>query len=131
MTIDELERRFQLLLDPTLRYQYIIQLGRKLPPLPDEEHVDDNLVRGELRRGSMTSREFWLRTSESMPFKSVLSARAMTRFRFLPKPARRWVPSCSPVRCDRRTCCHPRLSARELQPEFAGRYWSRLSLPSR
>lgn len=28
------------------RYQYLIDLGRKLPPLPDEERVDANLLDG-------------------------------------------------------------------------------------
>jgi cysteine desulfuration protein SufE len=28
------------------RYKYIIELGRELPPLPDEFHTEDRLVRG-------------------------------------------------------------------------------------
>jgi cysteine desulfuration protein SufE len=28
------------------RYKYIIDLGKELPPLPDSERADDNLVRG-------------------------------------------------------------------------------------
>lgn len=28
------------------RYQYIIELGRELPPLPDELHTEDRLIRG-------------------------------------------------------------------------------------
>lgn len=28
------------------RYQYLIDLGRKLPPLPEEERVDENLLDG-------------------------------------------------------------------------------------
>lgn len=28
------------------RYQYIIELGRELPPLPDELHTQDRLIRG-------------------------------------------------------------------------------------
>ena len=33
MTIEELEKRLNTLADRTLRYQYIIQLGRRLPPM--------------------------------------------------------------------------------------------------
>lgn len=28
------------------RYKYIIDLGKELPPLPDSEHVEDNIIRG-------------------------------------------------------------------------------------
>lgn len=28
------------------RYKYIIDLGRELPPLPESERIDDNIVRG-------------------------------------------------------------------------------------
>ena len=28
------------------RYKYIIDLGKELPPLPDSEHVDENIIRG-------------------------------------------------------------------------------------
>ena len=28
------------------RYKYIIDLGKELPPLPDSERIDENLIRG-------------------------------------------------------------------------------------
>lgn len=28
------------------RYKYIIDLGKELPPLPDSEHIDKNIIRG-------------------------------------------------------------------------------------
>ena len=46
MTLEELERRLASLSDRTLRYQYIIQLGRRLPPMPDSEKTEHNQVRG-------------------------------------------------------------------------------------
>ncbi len=46
MTIDELEARLNSLHDRTLRYQYIIQLGKRLPPMPADSKTEDNQVRG-------------------------------------------------------------------------------------
>lgn len=46
MTIDELEKRLNGLADRTLRYHYIIQLGRRLPPMPAELKTEENRVRG-------------------------------------------------------------------------------------
>lgn len=46
MTLEELERRLGALADRTLRYQYIIQLGRKLPPMPDADKTEETQVRG-------------------------------------------------------------------------------------
>ena len=46
MTIAELEKRLARLGDRTLRYQYIIQLGRRLPPMPPELKTPANQVRG-------------------------------------------------------------------------------------
>ncbi len=46
MEIDELERRLASLSDRTLRYQYVIQLGRKLPPMPPELKTSKTMVRG-------------------------------------------------------------------------------------
>lgn len=42
----EIIEAFELLEDWESRYDYLIDLGRKLPPMPAEEHNDDNLVRG-------------------------------------------------------------------------------------
>ncbi len=46
MTIDELERRLATLSDRTLRYHYIIQLGRRLPPMAPDLKTDETQVRG-------------------------------------------------------------------------------------
>ena len=46
MTIEELERRLNSLSDRTLRYQYIIQLGKRLPPMAPDQKTEENQVRG-------------------------------------------------------------------------------------
>ena len=46
MTIEQLEKRLNSLADRTLRYHYIIQLGRRLPPMPPELKTEENQVRG-------------------------------------------------------------------------------------
>lgn len=50
MNIEELGKRivkeFSLLEDWSQRYKYIIKLGKKLEPLPEEHKVDENLVKG-------------------------------------------------------------------------------------
>ena len=46
MTLEELERRMSALSDRTLRYQYIIQLGKRLPPMPEADRTEENQVRG-------------------------------------------------------------------------------------
>lgn len=46
MTIDQLEKRLNGLADRTLRYHYIIQLGRRLPSMPRELKTEENQVRG-------------------------------------------------------------------------------------
>src|SRR5690625_715111 len=43
---DRIVRAFDLLGDWQERYRYIIKLGQKLDPLPEEEKVEENLVRG-------------------------------------------------------------------------------------
>jgi cysteine desulfuration protein SufE len=45
-TQERIVREFELLGDWQERYKYIIKLGSKLKPLPDEDRVDDNLVKG-------------------------------------------------------------------------------------
>jgi len=61
MTIDELERRLSALSDRTLRYQYIIQLGRRLPAMKPELKTEDTQVRGCMSpawlAGSLDDRE--------------------------------------------------------------------------
>ena len=46
MIIDDIIADFELLDDWEERYRYIIELGRKLAPLPDSERTDANKVRG-------------------------------------------------------------------------------------
>lgn len=50
MDIKELGKRivkeFSLLEDWPQRYKYIINLGKKLEPLPEEHKIDENLVKG-------------------------------------------------------------------------------------
>ncbi len=46
MNIEELEENFELLDDWEDRYRYIIELGEKLPPLPDELHTPEWKVKG-------------------------------------------------------------------------------------
>ena len=45
-TLDELRAEFELLGDWEERYRYVIDLGRTLAPLSDDEHSDANKVRG-------------------------------------------------------------------------------------
>ncbi len=44
--IDEIVDNFSLLDQWDDRYRYVIELGRALPPLPDEAHTDANKVQG-------------------------------------------------------------------------------------
>ena len=44
--IDEIIENFDLLDEWEDRYRYVIELGRDLPPLPEEAHVEANKVRG-------------------------------------------------------------------------------------
>lgn len=62
MDIEELADTFELLGDWEERYRYLIELGRKLPPLSEAEHSEANKVRGcmsqvwlsaELRDGAL------------------------------------------------------------------------------
>ncbi|MEW6302010.1 MAG: SufE family protein [Verrucomicrobiota bacterium] len=46
MTINELINNFELLDDWEERYAYLIDLGRKLPGLPDKDKVEENRVHG-------------------------------------------------------------------------------------
>jgi len=67
MDIDELVETFEFLGDWEERYRYLIDLGRKLPPLPAEAHTEANKVRGcmsqvwfthELKPGTPATLEF-------------------------------------------------------------------------
>jgi cysteine desulfuration protein SufE len=45
MTLDEMGEVFELLGDWDQRYQYLIELGEQLPPLPEEERTEANRVK--------------------------------------------------------------------------------------
>ena len=46
MDIDEIADTFELLGEWEERYRYLIELGRDLPPMPEEEHDEAHRVRG-------------------------------------------------------------------------------------
>src|SRR5690242_4312744 len=46
MTIDDIRDNFALLEDWDDRYRYVIELGRTLAPMPEEEHSAANKVQG-------------------------------------------------------------------------------------
>lgn len=46
MTVDELAETFEFLGDWEERYRYLIELGRKLAPLSEQEHDEAHKVRG-------------------------------------------------------------------------------------
>ena len=46
MTIDDIRADFALLDDWEDRYRYVIELGRALPPFPEDLRTDANKVRG-------------------------------------------------------------------------------------
>jgi cysteine desulfuration protein SufE len=46
LDIDEIIANFSLLDEWDDRYRYLIELGRMLPPLPDEDRTEANKVRG-------------------------------------------------------------------------------------
>ncbi len=46
MTVDELVESFEFFDDWEDRYAYVIDLGKKLPPMPEAEMVEENKVRG-------------------------------------------------------------------------------------
>ena len=45
-TLSEVEETFGLLDDWEDRYRYLIDLGRNLPPFPEEARIEENKVRG-------------------------------------------------------------------------------------
>jgi cysteine desulfuration protein SufE len=45
-TTDDLIKNFELLGDWDARYQYIIDLGKKLPEMPEEEKTDETFMKG-------------------------------------------------------------------------------------
>ncbi len=59
--IDDILENFELLEDWEDRYRYVIELGRTLPEMPEEEHTDANKVRG------CVSQVWLVRTVEASP----------------------------------------------------------------
>jgi cysteine desulfuration protein SufE len=55
MNIDELVENFEFLGDWEERYRYIIDLGRKLPAMPEADHAETNKVRGCMSQVWLTS----------------------------------------------------------------------------
>ena len=43
---DEIVANFELLEDPVEQFEYLIELGRQLPPLPADQHTEEKLVPG-------------------------------------------------------------------------------------
>lgn len=56
MSIDTIRSDFEFLDEWEDRYRYIIELGRKLEPLPDDKRTDENKVQG-------CASQVWLATS--------------------------------------------------------------------
>jgi cysteine desulfuration protein SufE len=56
MQVEELAETFEMLGDWEERYRYLIELGRKLPPLSEAEHNEANKVRGCMSQVWMTAR---------------------------------------------------------------------------
>ena len=56
MTIDEITENFSLLDDWDDRYRYVIELGRNLPPFPEEARVEANKVQGCASQVWLTTR---------------------------------------------------------------------------
>ena len=54
MKVDELVETFELLGDWEERYRYLIDLGRKLPPMPEHEKTEATKVRGCMSQVWMT-----------------------------------------------------------------------------
>jgi cysteine desulfuration protein SufE len=63
-TIDEIVANFELLDEWEERYRYLIELGRMMPPLPEEAHVDANKVQG---CASQVWLETWVERAQGQP----------------------------------------------------------------
>ena len=57
LTIDTLKENFLMLDDWESRYGYVLDLGKRLPNLPDAEKCDSNIVRGCTSQVWMMSRD--------------------------------------------------------------------------
>ena len=56
VTIDEITENFSLLDDWDDRYRYVIELGRSLPPFPEEARIEVNKVQGCASQVWLTTR---------------------------------------------------------------------------
>jgi cysteine desulfuration protein SufE len=56
LTIDEITENFSLLDDWDDRYRYVIELGRSLPPYPEEARTEANKVQGCASQVWLTTR---------------------------------------------------------------------------
>lgn len=56
MTVEELVENFELLGPWEERYRYLIELGRKLPPMPESEKTEATKVRGCMSQVWLTHR---------------------------------------------------------------------------
>jgi cysteine desulfuration protein SufE len=56
MTIDEITENFSLLDEWDDRYRYVIELGRSLPPFPEEARTEANKVQGCASQVWLTTR---------------------------------------------------------------------------
>lgn len=56
MELEELAETFEFLGDWEERYRYLIELGRKLPPMPEADHTEANKVRGCMSQVWLTHR---------------------------------------------------------------------------
>lgn len=56
MSIERVIQAFEMMPSWQERYRLIIDMGRKLPPLPDEDRIDENLLEGCMSQVWMTAR---------------------------------------------------------------------------
>ncbi len=68
-SLDEILSNFELLEDWEERYRYLIELGRMMPPLPEEARIDRNKVTG-------CASQVWLESLVERPY-----GEAVLRFR--------------------------------------------------
>ena len=63
--LDEILSNFELLEDWEERYRYLIELGRMMPPLPEEARIDRNKVTG-------CASQVWLESVVERPYGEVV-----------------------------------------------------------
>jgi cysteine desulfuration protein SufE len=89
-TLDELLQEFAELIDWDERYDYLIDLGKQLPPLPAESQSEANLV-----RGCMST--VWLETALSAPLESSAPEAAQGASQVAAPQSTEPVPSTEPA----------------------------------